>query len=196
MDATATVAVGTLLITTGANIWLKLIENQQKTKEHSLSLRSAYVTRKIQSGEELASLLHQKNLLYLTYYQFYNFYKQTGSPHLGMAKRSKEKTIAFSELLDKTNHSLIYFNYQENGQTILNLESIVNQNIEIINRAVDLEEATPENKERAEQDLKVARIALEEQEIEKILESVPLLTRLYNDEINKIRTELAKYDIL
>ncbi|SHJ54328.1 hypothetical protein SAMN02745146_3402 [Hymenobacter daecheongensis DSM 21074] len=197
MDNTVIVALGTLTITSIVTLLTKWIESRQKVNEHKLSLRNIYVNKKIQAGEELANLLHQRKLVFVSYYQFYNFFKDTGYVHTDMAYRCKVKTLALSELLSKPNYFSIYFDYEKKGSEISRLEVVINKNIQILNKASDLSEAKSDDEKKViSQELNILKESYKSQEIENIIKVVPLLNSLYTAEVEKVKSELSKYDFI
>lgn len=172
----------TVLVTGAVNIWSKYIDSELKVREHQLSLRSTYVTKKIEAGQSFIS--------------FNSLRINKTNVRDQFLREIKDKKIKNDKLLKEINsieEDLSTIRYKEGNFTGLyfDIESLINQSYDLIDKL---------NEDDAQCEKLLESQDFNNEELQQItnnlLKTNTELQNIYRLMNISIRNELAKYDIL
>ncbi|MDO7849584.1 hypothetical protein Q5H92_24695 [Hymenobacter sp. M29] len=172
-------SIATIVATGFFNIWSKHIDKAQKIDEHKLTIRSLYVAKKIEAGQEFISrntVLITKIHVELALYQDLLTAGRYGKDLTDRLDAAYKAVVAMS--LERNNFSDLYFDLSTIETEYNKLSYSYNLLIIKMNAASDVDKPV---------------------EVETVNDAISHLNQMLalNAEMaNAVRTRLAKYDIL
>lgn len=174
----------TVVANTALNMWGKWVDSNQKTNEHKLSIRSAYINKKIEAGQEFIGKnnVQINRALYLQ--QHFSHLKFEKKKNKDLLKRLNDATDTLTDSSLRTDsYVLLYFDINEINQRKFDIINELNTSMVKVNdltKNLDNGEIQFSQEAEAEIDTLLS--------IGKRLQSVLLETNDF------VRNNLAKYD--
>lgn len=174
----AITSIVTIFLTGIFNLLSKRLDSVQKVEEHQLTIRSIYVTKKIEAGQLFVARMNARINSYYAckiYLEEYRFNKKQNKD-LYNKMRDAEKNVS-DMYVGKDNITSLYFAFKNSTDDLEKLEFLYNEHFREM------------NKDSAEYSKNI------EEQINKILAVIPQIISILRERVVAARNELGRYDI-